>query len=295
MDIRDLEAVVAVAEELHFGRAAERLHISQPPLSKRIQRVEQDLGVALFGRSRHGVVVTAAGKEIVAHAARILTGAAQLAELSDGLRRGTAGTVSIAAVGSSFYQALPHLLRRFRAEHPDVRLTVSELESPDLVTALVAGRVDVGFLRPPVGHGLLTQTVWVEDLVVAVNAGNPLARRASVPLQDLVQEDIVLFDRNSGAGYWDRVAALFRSVNAPLEPVSVTDHVTTVLGLVALGIGTSIVPASAMSLALPGVRYLPLDTPAQLPLAVASLPGVTSPTVRAFLDALPATAVVHRP
>jgi DNA-binding transcriptional LysR family regulator len=294
MDLRDLEAVVAVAEELHFGRAAERLHISQPPLSKRIQRVEQDLGVPLFGRSRHGVVVTAAGREIVAHAARILTGAAQLADLSDALRRGTAGTVSIAAVGSSFYQALPHVLRRFRAEFPDVRLAVSELESPALVTALLAGRIDVGFLRPPVGHGLLTQTVWVEDLVVAVNAGNPLADRECVPLEQLVREDIVLFDRKSGAGYWDRVAALFRSVDAPLEPVSMADHVTTVLGLVALGIGTSVVPASAMSLALPGVRYLPLDTPAQLPLAVASLPGVGSPAVRAFLDALPATPIVHR-
>lgn len=287
MEIRLLEAVVAVADELHFGRAAERLGIAQPPLSQRVKRIERELGVAVFDRDRHGVTITAAGAEIVAHARRVLADTERLTRIARGVRAGTHGTLTIGAVGSAFYAALPELLARTRERLPDLTLRIQEVETPQQVTLLRTGELDVGFLRPPVDAGLDTRVVWREPLIVAVPSVHPLAAEERVNVERIAAEPIVFFNRDSGPGYWDDVNALFHDAGRTLEPAARADHVTTMLGMVALSVGVTIVPASARVLRLAGVTYLPLVPATDLRLAVATDPAVRTPVIEAMLGTLP--------
>jgi DNA-binding transcriptional LysR family regulator len=288
LEIRLLEAVVAVADELHFGRAAARLGIAQPPLSARIQRLERLLGVRVFDRNRQGVALTAPGAEVAAQARRVLAEAHSLQRLAKGLRAGTRGSLTIGAVGSAFYRALPELLGPARAQLPDLELRVSEVETPGQVDALLAGDLDVGFLRPPVDQRLDVRVVWEEPLVVALPPGHPLADETQIHAAALADQRVVFFPRHRGPGFWDEVCDVFRSVGAPLVPVVEADHTTTMLGMVALGVGVTVVPESARALHLDGVRYLPLQPHRHLALAVAVLPASTqrNPAIGAFLNTL---------
>jgi len=287
MEVRLLEAVIAVADELHFGRAAARLGIAQPPLSQRIARLERELGIRLFERDRHGVTLTPAGSEILGPARRVVAGAEHITRLARDIRAGTRGALTLGAVGSAFYQALPALLAPCRAQLPELSLHIREMESPELVDAMLAGELDTGVVRPPVDHGLQTRTVWTEPLMVAVPVGHRLATAPAIPVQQLTDEPIVLFPRSSGPGYWDQVQAVLRTAGISLEPVAEADHITTVLGLVALEVGMSIVPASAQVLHLTGVCYRPLTPRTELALAVATNPESLTPSVRQFLTTLP--------
>lgn len=289
MDLRYLEAMVAVADELHFGRAAEKLHISQPPLTNRIQQAERELGVKVFERGRHGVTITPMGKQITAEARQVLAASQKFSKLARSLREGTAGSLTIAAVGSAFYEALPALLRRCRQELPEVSLHITELETPQLIDAIQQGSVDVGFVRPPLTRTLNWRTVWTEPLAVAVSTEHPYATRNEITASQLVGERIVFFERELGSGYWDHVNAIFQKLDAPFAPQETADHVTTILGIVAIGTGISIVPSSARHLALPGVHYVPLVPATMLPLAVVTGTEDPSPTLRAFLNLLPAS------
>lgn len=287
MDIRLLEAVVAVADELHFGRAAARLGIAQPPLSQRVRRLERELGVTLFDRDRHGVSITPAGAEIVAHARRIVGDTQRLGRIARGVRAGTHGTLTVGAVGSAFYAALPELLAASREKLPGLTLRIKEVETPQQEAALRAGELDIGFLRPPADAGLDVRIVWREPLIVALPAGHPLAAEPEADVARIAAEPIVFFNRDSGPGYWDQVNTLLRTAGRPLEPAAHADHVTTMLGMVALSIGVTIVPQSAQSLHLPGVTYRPLHPTTPLALAVATPPGPTTPLQHSLLSTLP--------
>jgi len=287
MDIRLLEAVVAVADELHFGRAADRLGIAQPPLSQRIQRLERELGVAVFDRNRHGVAITPAGAEIVAHARRVVAEAQTLTRIARGVRSGTHGTLNIGAVGSAFYAALPKLLAGSRERLPDLVLRINEVETPQQVAGLRAGDLDVGFLRPPLDTDLDTRVVWREPLIVGLPGDHPLAAEKKVRIEQVAAEPLVFFDRESGPGYWDQVNTLMRAAGRTLRPAATADHVTTMLGMVALSIGITIVPASARALRLGGVTYRPLLPRTELSLAAATVPGARTPVIDAMLDTLP--------
>jgi DNA-binding transcriptional LysR family regulator len=287
MDVRDLEVLAVLSEELHFHRAALRLGIAQPALSKRVQRLEAELGTPLFTRGPGGVALTGAGHELLAHARTMLGGWRAMQRAAEQLRTGDRGVVRIGAVGSAFYEALPRLLAPAREALPDVTLQVDELETPELVDALRVGEVQLGFVRPPIADGLRVETVWVEQFVAAVPSTSSLAGRHTVSVAELHELPIVLFPRGAGTGYWDRVAALFGDAGLEFAPVTSATHVTTILGQVALGVGVSIVPASAERVAIPGVAYVPLDRPAPLPLAVASNPGMVPLAARRVLEHLP--------
>jgi DNA-binding transcriptional LysR family regulator len=292
MELRLLEALVAVADELHFGRAARRLGIAQPPLSQRIQRLEHELDVRLFDRDRQGVSLTPAGAQLAEQARRVIAGAEHIGRLAHSIGAGEAGTLRIGAVGSAFYRALPALLAPARAELPELDLHVREMETPQLVAALLSAELDVALLRPPAGRGLRSRTVWREPLLVAVPGEHRLAEADAVRAEQLGGEPLVLFPRESGPGYWDRVDALLRGADIALEPVAEADHVTTMLGLVALGVGLSIVPASARALRLTGVRYVPLEPRTELPLAAVVNAETLTPAVDRFLTTLPAEPIV---
>ncbi|MCH1881921.1 LysR family transcriptional regulator [Agrococcus sp. ARC_14] len=293
LDVRDLECLAVLAEELHFHRAALRLGIAQPALSKRVQKIEAELGIELFVRGSGGVALTTAGQELLGHARTMLGGWRAMQRAAEQLRAGARGVVRIGAVGSAFYEALPRLLAPVRAALPDVALQVDELETPELVDALRVGEVQLGFVRPPIASGFRVEPVWSEQFVAAVPDTSPLAQHETVAVADLSEHPVVLFPRSAGTGYWDRVAALFQEAGIEFEPIESAAHVTTILGQVALGIGVSIVPASAERVAIPGVSYVRLEHPISLPLAVASNPGMVPLAARRVLEHLPGVPIIR--
>lgn len=295
LDVRDLECLAMLAEELHFGRAAGRLSLAQPALTKRIQRIERDLQIEIFERTSAGVRITAAGAEIVERARDMLGSWTALRLTAGELASGRRGEVRIGAVGSAFYEALPTLLTRARRELPEARLLVEEMETPALVEALRTGEVQLGFVRPPVGEGLTMQTVWVEPLVVALPDDDPLAQQERVSVAHTAERPFIFFPREAGTGYWDRVSALHVDAGIPFAPRVSATHVVTILGQVALGAGVSVVPASASRLAIPGVAYRPLTETSVLPLAVASRPRALSAVARRVWNLMPTEPIVRRP
>jgi DNA-binding transcriptional LysR family regulator len=287
VDLLSLRAVVTVADTLHFGRAAQRLDVAQPQVSQRVRKLEKELGFEIFIRSHHSVSLTAAGARVVHHAGDVLAAVDRLSHVAEGLRTGTAGVVRIGCVGSAMFGALTHVLAESRRELPDVELQVREMESPAQVASLRDGSLDLGFLRPPGPRELRLRDVWSEPLVVALPAEDPLTDLEVVPTSALAGRRIVVFPREAGPGYWDQVVAALADADVLLEQSRSADHITTLLGMVALGEGMTLVPASLTGVQLPGVVYRPLHPVRALRLAVAVAPGEPSPATRRVLDIVP--------
>jgi DNA-binding transcriptional LysR family regulator len=284
MELRHLRYFVAVAEELHFRRAAERLHMSQPPLSQQIRRLEEDVGATLLVRNQRRVELTAAGAAYYARARDILDAVEDAARDARRVQRGEVGRMDVGFVGSAVYSIVPDLLRTFRARHPDVGLRLRELGTTEQLRRLEDGRLDVGFLRPPGGRpGLSIETVLREPVVVALPDGHRLAAAAEVPVAELAGEPLVLMTRSGAPGLRDALAPVTDALGE--DPiVQEVAEMQTVIGLVAAGVGVSLVPESVRALARSGVVYRPLaGEPPQVTLSAAWRTGDDSPVLAAFL------------
>src|SRR5687768_4355925 len=197
MELRHLRYFVAVAEELHFGRAAVRLHIAQPPLSMQIKQLEGELGFRLFQRTNRKVEITQAGalflddvRELLAELDRSVASAKRVA-------RGESGWLGIGFVGSATYAVLPAALQRFRKDHPDVELVLRELVTAKQAQALREGRIHVGLARPAIDEeGIDSEVILHEPLVAALPDSHRLARKAGIRVEDLAAEPFILFPRN---------------------------------------------------------------------------------------------------
>jgi DNA-binding transcriptional LysR family regulator len=270
MELRHLRAFVTVADELHFGRAAARLGISQPPLSRQIQQLERRLGVALFLRRGRRVELTAAGRLLLGEARRTLEQADRIDRIAALAGHGEAGHLRVGVVGSALYGSVPSHLAAFGELAPDVLLSVEAGVTPDLLDALMENRLDVAFVRPPITASLLAHSkVDEEPLVAAVSATNTRAGRPAVQLDDLADEPFVLFPRALGAGYWDLIVGACRDAGFTPDIAHEASEIHTMIGLVAAGLGVSLPPESVKNLRLPGVRYIPLDDPPVLELHLA--------------------------
>lgn len=288
MDLPSLRAAVAVAETLHFGRAAVHLGIAQPQVSQRVRRLEDELGFAVFDRDRHRVALTPAGERVVHHARDVLAAADRLQHVAEGLSEGTAGVVRIGCVGSALFGPLTEILTECRRRLPDIELQVREMETPAQIAALRAGELDLGFLRPPGPPDLRLRDVWSEPLVLALPADDPLTALDTVRADQLAGRRVVLFAREAGPGYWDQVVAALAGADVVLEEARAADHITTLLGMVALGAGATLVPASLQRVQLPGVAYRSLHPGAWLRLAAATGPGAPHAAATRVLGTIPA-------
>lgn len=259
MELRQLRYFVAVAEELHFGRAAQRLAISQPPLSFNIARLEQSLGYALLRRSTRTVELTAAGQVFYREACRILGLVDQAQALGSRAAKGEVGSLRIGFVGAALLTPLAGALRRFELARPGLLVSVHELNSFEQVDALQREEIDFGILHPrDLPEGLGGQLLLREPFVCALPAAHPLAGRKEIRLQALKNEPFVLFPRHFSPAYHDRIIAM--CVAAGFTP-----HVryevranATVAALVAAGFGVAIVPQSVGRVAIDGLQFRPL-------------------------------------
>jgi DNA-binding transcriptional LysR family regulator len=265
MDLRHMRHFVAVAEELHFGRAALRLNMAQPPLSQSIQRLEADLGVSLFDRSRRGVELTDAGRAFLVEARRTLL----QAELSRKMARRAAehaDEVRISFIGPALYRFLPPLLVKFRATHPDVTMRLFEKASPEQMPGLLAGEFDVGFVTSGTEHLERCETMLVEraPFVAAVPADTALGRETSTTLARLADEDFISAPRKFASQHQD-ADAIFKSAGVVPRVTQEATQTNTTLSLVGVGLGCGIVAGTAVLRQPPNIAFLPItDMPSYL-------------------------------
>jgi DNA-binding transcriptional LysR family regulator len=259
MELRHLRYFVAVAEELHFGRAADRVHIAQPPLSRQIALLEEEIGVRLFERTKRRVQLTHAGKVFLEEARRILALSDEAAQAARRAERGEIGRLVVAFVVSAAYMFVPLVLRAFRKRFPDVELILRELTTEQQLDALHDSSIHVGFLRQPTRTEALSfETVLREPFMLAVPSDHPLASEEGVELENLAEEPFVMFSRQQGATFHDLI--LSACANAGFSPKVAQEgtQIPTVLGLVSVGIGVALAPASVLNLRIPRVTYKPL-------------------------------------
>ena len=244
MELRHLKYVVTVADTLHFGRAAERLNLSQPPLSQQIRQLETELGVALFHRTKRHVELTDAGRMFVEEARVILAHAAHASNLALRVDQGEVGQLSIGAAGPADAQVFVDILRAFARRHPRIRMVVKNMGSAEQARALSEGRLHVGFVALPIDEpDLATETVLRRPIVIALPRNHPLASRAPVPLHALANEPHIMFARRMGPRLFDAVLAACREAGFNMQIAHEVDNLYTACALVAAGLGVCFVPA----------------------------------------------------
>jgi DNA-binding transcriptional LysR family regulator len=260
MELRHLRYFRAVAEELHFGRAAERLHIAQPPLSQQIRQLERELGVALLVRTTRSVELTAAGVAYLSRAVRILDAVDDAGEQARRIAKGVEGQLAIGCVGSATYSLLPRLVRALGETLPGIEVSVrGEMLAPAQLAALAAGEIDLALLRPPVPQtGLITETVRRDRLLAALPADHPLAGRHDLLVRELHDEDFIA---HAGQGR-SVMHSVLTAVCADAGFVPRLRHevmeTSTLVTLVAAGLGVAIVPDPTSALDIGGVAFVPL-------------------------------------
>ncbi|MGN7980582.1 LysR substrate-binding domain-containing protein [Burkholderia sp. 22313] len=290
-DLRQWRYFVTVADERHFGRAAERLSMTQPPLSQAIRALEDTLGVALFMRTKRSVALTAVGAALLPDVRRLLASADALPPLARRLARGEAGSLSLAFVSTADYGLLPSLLRAFGARYPQVRLQLAEATSDVQIDELVAGRIDAGLVIPPVpprhAAGLSYLPVVREPLVVAMPAAAAPDAPEDEPvhLADLAALPLVIFPRRLAPGFYDIITGCYGAAGETPRIGQEAIQMQTIVSLVSAGMGVALVPQSLRNLRRTGVVYRPLagDAPV-VETGLVWRTGDVSPVLAGFID-----------
>ncbi|WP_327663584.1 MULTISPECIES: LysR family transcriptional regulator [unclassified Streptomyces] len=288
MELKHLTGFVAVAEELHFGRAAERLHIAQSPLSQQIKLLERDLGVKLFDRTTRTVRLTSAGQALVEPARRLLADAAAVHRTVRAAHLGEVGRVSVGFAGASSYAALPLLTRAVTSQLPGIELVLEgQTYSGEALRRVTDGTLDIGFVALPVRRGITARVVRMERLVLALPDSHPLADRAEVPVRALADEPIVTFPLSRESAVRDAmVQACHDAGFAPRIAQEAPDSYN-MLALVGAGVGVAVVVESARNIHLEHVVFRPLaggEVPV-LPIALGWRSGNPSAALQAVLRA----------
>ncbi|MGD6751779.1 LysR substrate-binding domain-containing protein [Streptomyces sp. BH105] len=294
MELKHLTGFVAVAEELHFGRAAERLHIAQSPLSQQIKLLERDLGVKLFDRTTRTVRLTSAGQALVEPARRLLADASSVRRTVRAAHLGEVGRVSVGFAGASSYAALPLLTRAVTSQLPGIELVLEgQTYSGEALRRVTDGTLDLGFVALPVRRGITARVVRMERLVLALPDSHPLADRAEVPVRALADEPIVTFPLSRESAVRDAmVQACHDAGFAPRIAQEAPDSYN-MLALVGAGVGVAVVVESARNIHLEHVVFRPLagDEVPVLPIALGWRSGNPSAALKAVLrvarDVLP--------
>lgn len=287
MDLRHLRYFIAVAEEQNIGRAATRLHISQPPLTRQIQQLEEELGVLLLNRTPRGVELTQAGELFLEEARNIRSIVEQATERTQRAGQGKLGRLDVAIFGTAILDAIPKLLLAFRQTYPEVKIVLHTMNKAEQIEALRQRRITVGFNRmlAPLPD-ITTKLVVNEELLLAVSHSSPLAKRESVSFSELRDHPLVLFPTGARPNFIDKVMNLCHEAGfEPLVSQEVGDAITGV-ALAAGGFGVCLIPESATSLALPGVVYKPitgLPSHAKVDLSCIYRNDDRSPILQAFL------------
>lgn len=287
MELRHLRYFLAVAREANFTRAAEQLGIGQPPLSQQIKQLEQEIGVRLFRRTAHGVVLTEAGEAFQNEAKQVMEGARRATLAAQRADRGETGRLRVGFTGSAaFNPVVSNTIKRFRRTYPDVELTLEEANTMQLLQGLQADRLDTVFIRPGVGvpDGLDLHRLADEAMKIVVPSDHPLATHKRAAVSALANEPFVLFPRAIGISLYEEVFDVCEKAGFSPRLALEAPQILSVVSLVAAGLGVSIVPAAIAQVKIADVRYLDISGVAPVArLALATRVGSTSVMARNFV------------
>jgi DNA-binding transcriptional LysR family regulator len=289
MDLKHLRAFVTVAEELHFGRAADKLGIAQPPLSLQIQALEAGLGVRLFERNRRRVALTDAGRQFLPEARATLAQAERAWASARRAARGELGRLEIGFTGSApFNAAMPRIISGVRRRWPDLQLSLREMSTSAQFRALTDGSLDIGFVRPGRSEeapGIALRVILREALWVVLPADHPLAEQERIRLAELADQSFILHPRQIGTGLYDKVTGLCRAAGFAPQVVLEAHQMSTIVSLAAAGVGISIVPEAMRRLQVEGARFVAIADPgADMVLSIACRQDDSRPAVHHVLD-----------
>lgn len=286
VEIRHLRYFIAVAQEANFSRAAEKLHISQPPLSQQIQKLEEDLGVHLIERGTRPVRLTEAGKFFYQQAQGLVDQFDQFLDKTQKMAQGEEGAITVAFVSSSTYELMPRILRSFRKLYPGVSLNLIEKNTPQQLESLRNKQINVGIGRPfPEDTEIASDWILDESVVVAVPSEHSWANKSSVSLTALASEDMINFYWSHEPSFGTFVMTTCRQAGFEPRVVQRTGELQTALGLVSAGIGVALLPASVEHTSREGVKYIPLDSPSPtISMVAAYRNDDSSPILQRFLD-----------
>ncbi len=289
MELRHLRYFVAVAEELHFGRAAKRLAIAQPPLSQQIKQLEEEIGVVLLTRTKRQVNLTAAGEIFLTEARKSLAQAEYAVRAARRAARGEIGQLAVGFVSSAVYGKIPFIFRLMHTRYPEVSLILQDLSSEEQVEAVKVGRIDVGLIRPPVtaAENLSLRVIWREPLMVVLPEGSWLTKQKEIAMESLAEESFIQIPRHVAPSFYDQFIGICTRAGFTPKIVQEARTTPTIVNLVAGGMGVSILPASLKSLQRSGVVYRPLRAPAPTTdMAVIWRNDDPSPILQAFLEVI---------
>ena len=262
MELRHLRYFQVVAQELNVTRAAERLHMAQPPLSRQIRQLEDEVGVALFDRVGRGLRLTEAGRFLLEQTTQLTQRLEETIESTRRIGRQDKRWFGIGFVPSVLYGVLPELIRELRGSAQQVEVGLAEMITVEQVEALKSGRIDLGFGRLVINDPAIRQeVVMAEPLVAAVPAGQPAPAQATLTAQGLATRPFILYPARPRPSYADHLLSLFRAQGLQLRVAQEANELQTALGLVAAGVGITLVPASIQRLHRDDVRYCPIDAP----------------------------------
>ncbi|WP_420144143.1 LysR substrate-binding domain-containing protein [Sphingobium sp.] len=256
MQLRQLRYFLAVAEELNFTRAAERIGIAQPPLSQQISNLERELGAELFIRSNRSVALTEAGEALIPYAHRLLNDTDRAASVVGEIARGERGLIRIGAVYSAIYTLIPHVLRTFSLSRPHVKIQLAEMTIAQQIDALAAGSIDVGMLRGPIMEPHIeTVSLFRESFVAALPADHRLAAQEVVPLEEIAMEPLIIISPSLSRLYGMRMLTALIERNYRFTIAQEVADMSTLLSLVGAGLGVSLVPASVQGIQIDAIVY----------------------------------------
>lgn len=287
MELRHLRYFVAVATELHFGRAAKILHISQPPLSMQIRALEEELGVTLLHRTRRQVSMTRAGKAFLHDASQILERVDQATLTARRAARGEIGELVAGFISVADYNLLPLVLREFRKRFPLVTLSLRELTTDAQITELMEGRIDVGFLLPPVSEATIESVAILrEPLIAAIPERHPLAKCGeTIPLASLSDAPFIMTPRQMAPGLHDDIVSFCRSAGFSPQVTQEAIQMQTIISLVSAEMGVALIPESLQNLRRTGVIYKRLREQSPLTeIRLAWRAGDNLPVLKQFIE-----------
>lgn len=296
IELRHLRYFVAVAEELHFGRAAERLHLAQPPLSQQIRKLEEILGYPLFERTSRSVKLTAAGQVFLERAQRTLRNVQRDVDETRSIGRGEVGSLHIGFVGSAMLTILPAIFRQYREAYSSVRLHLHESFTAKVIEGLQNGTLDAGLLRDgdPV-EGLVATTIYSEPFVAVLPSRHHRARQKSISAGALRDEPFVYYPRSAGSRAYEKPLTLCEEQGFRPQIVQEAHNWLTILRLVGAGLGVTIAPACVRLIASPEVVCLPIQAAKRgsrllSTIELACFEGESRPIVQRFAQIVAATA-----
>lgn len=286
MELRHLRYFVAVAEELHFTRAADRLNMAQPPLSQQIRQLESELGVQLFQRTKRQVQLTAAGKNFLKNVYKILIDLDKTCDSAQRAQKGEIGNIVVGFTGTATYDILPKLLQPYRSEFPFVDISVLQLSTTDQIQSLLNGEINIGILCAPIKNSQLNfEVIHQEPFIIAMPRNHPLASKSGpIEVQEFSKELFIMIPRNSGQIYYDTIINICHNAGFSPNITQEVHELHTSISLVAAGMGVALVPDSIQNLRVRGITYRQLkNSVSTLKTALAWRDDETSPLVHTFI------------